>query len=303
MSSNVNILAVDIGGTSVKMGVVSAGRVLENTSIRNVFKGKSDQLMEGIKDICQDYINRYNISKVGIGCPGDICEGKVLFASNLGWVDFDLYSAFKEVFPNLEVYIDNDGHAAALAEMHYGNLKNVENGIFVTIGRGIGGAIIVNNKILYGNYQKGGKIGHMTIHYNGRKCNCGRKGCFETYGSVLGLIKSVKEENMKLDDSEKVDVEKLSGMQIVSYKNENKKAAIKGVNKWNKDIRIGLLDLCNLFDPEMIVIAGGITESGLLDIQGIKDYLSSHYYNKCDVRLAKYKGKTGLVGASLLVNK
>ena len=126
MSSNVNILAVDIGGTSVKMGVVSDGRVLENTSIRNVFKGKSDQLMEGIKDICQDYINRYNISKVGIGCPGDICEGKVLFASNLGWVDFDLYSAFKEVFPNLEVYIDNDGHAAALAEMHYGNLKNVE---------------------------------------------------------------------------------------------------------------------------------------------------------------------------------
>ena len=126
MCSNVNILAVDIGGTSVKMGVVSDGRVLENTSIRNVFKGKSDQLMDGIKDICQDYITRYNIKKVGIGCPGDICEGKVLLATNLGWVDFDLYNAFKEVFPFLEISVDNDGHAAALAEMHYGNLKDVE---------------------------------------------------------------------------------------------------------------------------------------------------------------------------------
>ena len=303
MCSNVNILAVDIGGTSVKMGVVSDGKVLENTSIRNVFKGKSELLMSGIKDICEGYIRKYNISKVGIGCPGDICEGKVLLATNLGWKDFDLYNAFKEIFPSLEVYIDNDGYAAALAEMYYGNLKDVSDGIFITIGRGIGGAIIVNNKILYGHYQKGGKIGHMTIHYNGRRCNCGRKGCFETYGSVLGLIKSVKEENQKAPEADKIDVEKLSGIQIVSYKNDGKKVAINGVKKWNSDIRTGILDLCNIFDPEMIVIAGGITESGLLDVQGIQDFIASNYYDKCQVRLAKYKGKTGLIGASLLTQK
>lgn len=298
-----NILSIDIGGTSIKIGVVNGCEVIENTSIRNIFKGKSNLLVPGIKDICDEYIKNYDIKKIGIGCPGDILNGKVIFASNLGWKDFDLLESFKKEYPDMIINVDNDGNAACQAEVKFGKLQNVQDGLFITIGKGVGGAIIINNKIVHGYHNRGGRFGHTVIHTNGRKCNCGRHGCFETYASVAGLIQTVKEFNLKYkDEYPMVEEEKLSGYQIVKLYKEFNPIIKEAIKKWNKDIAEGLLDLCHIFDPSIIVIAGGITESGLLNLNFIKSFLYKHSYGDCEVALAKFKGKTGLVGASALID-
>lgn len=298
------ILAIDIGGTSVKIGVVLVDAVIESTSVRNVFKGKPQTLIPGIKNICDQYISNYQISKIGIGCPGDIKNGIVEYASNLGWSNFEILKEFQETYPSFSIVVANDGQAASNAEVSYGELKGVEKGLFVTIGRGVGGAIILGHQIINNVYNIEGRIGHMVIHTHGRKCNCGRRGCFETYASVLGLIQTVKEVNAKWTvEEEKVDVDKISGYQIVQYKKQGNKVAIEAVKKWNNSIAEGLLNLCNIFDPSVIVIAGGITESDLLCLYYIKQFLANHDHENCDVKLAKFKGKTGLIGAASLVNK
>lgn len=301
MSSMENVLAIDIGGTSIKIGVVCEDSVLESTSIRNVFKGKSETLVSGIKSICHTFINKYNVKKIGIGCPGDIIDGVVVVASNLGWTNYNLLDDFKKEFKDLEIKVENDGIAATKAEMKFGNLKDVENGLFVTIGRGVGGGIIVNHQLIQGSHKLGGKIGHITLYNNGRKCNCGRRGCYETYCSVLGLIRTVKEENIKFPENEKINIDKLSGFQIVSLKKENNPVALKGLKRWNKDFVSGLVNMCNLFDPSIIVIAGGITEGDVIDLNFIKNEINKNGFKECAITLAKFKGKTGLVGAASLV--
>lgn len=296
------ILAIDIGGTSVKIGVVYQDNVVEYEVVRNVFKGDYTLLINGIKDICNKYIKQYFIHKIGIGCPGDICNGVVLFASNLGWKNYDILNDFKNNFPDCEVYVENDGNAACNAEMQYGYLKNVQDGIFICIGRGIGGMVISNGVPIRGAYQFGGKFGHTVIRVNGRKCNCGRKGCFETYCSVLGLIQNVREANIKeTDETLKINPLRISGFQIVQYMQQGNSMVKNAVKKWNDDMAEGILNLCNIFDPKIIVIAGGITESGLIDIENLKDKAKNNFFSNVEIKLAKFKSKTGLIGAASLV--
>lgn len=298
------ILAIDVGGTSVKIGVIESSNVIENTSIRNVFKGKSQNFIPGIKDICDRYIQKYNINKIGIGCPGDIDDGVVVLASNLGWVNYNIAQDFKNQYPDMEIKVANDGFTACNAEIKYGNLKDVNNGLFITIGRGVGGAIIIDKKILTGENNRGGKIGHMVIHHKGRKCNCGRRGCFETYASVSGLIQTVREFNNKCnDESQKINTEKLSGFQIVGYHKDGNQMVQQAVNKWHYNLIEGILNLCNIFDPSVIVVAGGITEGGLLNVEYINKTLKNNGFENCTLLLASFKGKTGLIGAASLYTK
>ena len=301
MNNDNKVLCIDIGGTSIKIGIVSKNSIIESASIRNSFKGNFEQLIPAIKEMCDKYISKYQIKKMAVGCPGDIDDGKLIFASNLGWHDIDVLSSFKENFKDVEIKIANDGYAASLAERKYGHLKDVDNAIFITIGKGIGGSIICNGKEVKGENNFASRIGHMVIKAGARRCNCGRKGCFEAYGSITGLIRTTKEYNLKwTKKDELIDVDKLSGYKILSYLNNGNKLVKEAIRRWNKDIVIGLLNLCHVFDPSVIVIAGGVTESEFLDLDFIKEKLSKHKYDKCEIKLATLKGKTGLVGAGCL---
>ena len=297
------ILAIDIGGTSVKMGAVKEDVLLEKSSYRNIWNGNQDKLVEDLKPYIDSYINKYKINKIGIGCPGEIEDGVVLFASNLGWRNFDIKKSFNDKYPNLEINVNNDGIAAVNAELKYGILKNVKNAIFIVFGRGVGGAIIIDGKIYEGERKNGGKIGHLTYKKpNGRKCNCGRVGCYETYTSVTGLIQTIKEEYYQQSER-KEKLKRLSGFQIVQYVKEKNPVVCKGVQLWNEDISEEILDLVEIFDPSHIVLAGGITESGLLDLEVIRNKLKTFGYDYVNVSISRFKGKTGLIGAASAFNK
>lgn len=293
------ILAIDIGGTSVKIGVVTKDQLLEKISFRNVWKGHQDKLVADLENSITRLIQKYNIHKIGVGCPGDIEDGKVLYASNLGWKNFDLSHELKKYFPFAEIKIENDGIAAVNAEIHFGKLQNVQNGLFIVFGRGVGGACIINGKIYLGENKKGGKIGHLTCKKpNGRRCNCGRIGCFETYTSVTGLIRTIKEQNQMLKAHQKF--QRLSGFQIVELVKQNNPIVLHGVSIWNDDIAEEILDLAMLFAPSHIVLAGGITESGLIDLSKIKRKLNQFGYGSIDLSISQYKGNTGIIGVASL---
>lgn len=295
------ILGIDIGGTSIKIGVVSKGNVIESYSVRNIYKGHFNNLLLGIYPLCDKYVKKYFINKIGVGCPGDFKDNVLIKAVNLGWQNINVLQKFKETFPNKEIIVANDGYAAYMAERKYGDLKEEVNGVMLTIGKGIGGTLLINNQVVKGSHNMGGRIGHMVIRSGGRKCNCGKKGCFEAYGSITGLLKTVNEYNLKeYPEQEKIDVERLSGYKIAQYLKEEKKVVVDAVNKWHKDIVEGILNICNFMDPNMIIIAGGITESEILNIDYLIEKIHSKGYKNVTIKSSSLKGNTGLIGAASL---
>lgn len=305
MLQNEYILGIDIGGTSVKIGAIYQGRVVESESIRNSFKGNFESLIPAILPICNKLISSYSIKKMGIGCPGDFNGDILIKAINLGWQNINVIECFKKEFSNMEIMVANDGNAAYLAEKTYGDLKNVVNGIMLTIGKGIGGKIIANGSLLKGQFDMGSRIGHIIIKSDGRRCNCGQKGCFESYASISGLIKTVKEYNLRpYPEKLKIDVDHLSGFKIVNYLKAESKIVLDAVNKWHKDLADGILSLCNIVDPSIIVIAGGVTETNILNVDLLIEKIHKKGYKNVIIKKSTLKGNTGIIGAaSLFINK
>lgn len=296
------ILAIDIGGTSIKTGIVMGDEILEFASYKNIWKEHQDQLVPFFKKIFRKWIETYQITKIGIGCPGEINNGVVIFAANLKWRDFHLVEQLQAIYPNMEIRIENDGRAATFGEMQYGKLKDVENGLFIVFGRGVGGSIVINHQIYTGSFLRGGNFGHMVVKGpRSRKCNCGRRGCFETYASVSGLINTIKETNYKQPNP--VPLKDLGELRVFGLVNNNHPIILKALEQWNKDIAECVLSLCLIIDPSHIVFAGGITESGLLNMEVIKEKLAEQGYDEVVLELSRFKGKAGLVGASTLFCK
>ncbi len=294
------VLAVDIGGTSIKTGIVEEDQILEFASYKNVWKGHQEKLVPFFNKIFQHWIQQYNITKMGIGCPGEIKDGVVVFAANLKWHNFELVKQLQQIFPQMTIKIENDGRAATLAELEYGKLKDAKNALFIVFGRGVGGSLVINHEIYTGSYNRGGNFGHMVIkNYKARKCNCGRKGCFETYASVAGLVQTIKDVNYHSKNP--VPLKELGGLRVVDLANNQHPIVIKAVQQWNLDIAESILSLALLLDPSHIILAGGITESGLIHIELIKEKLKEQGYEDVVVELSSFKAKAGLVGAATLL--
>ncbi len=296
-----NILAIDIGGTSVKMGVVNEYNILEFVSIKNIWKGKQNKLIPSISKTIDKWLLQYpDINKIGIGCPGDIKEGVVLKASNLEWENFEIVKLLKQKYSGFDIKIENDGRAATLAELHHGKLKDVNTGLFVVFGRGVGGSIIINNQIYKGANDLGGKFGHMVIKSGpkARNCNCGRKGCFESYCSIAGLIQTIKDTNYRSENRE--PLKNLGGLRVYELSSNNHPTVLKAIENWNYDIAESLLSLVLIIDPTDIVLAGGVTESGLVNVEIIKKVFAEQRYDKINIQISDFKGKAGLVGAATL---
>ncbi len=181
-------IGVDIGGMSIKIGVVDFwGKILFSSRVKTVstaeqnVKNIANEILLLLKD---NGITVSDISGIGIGCPGLICSetGVVESNSNLGWNEFPIVSRLKSYF-NVEIKLSNDANVAALAEVKYGVAKNYKNAIMLTLGTGVGGGIIIDKKLYEGGYSKGAELGHICIKERGEKCGCGRRGCLEAYAS------------------------------------------------------------------------------------------------------------------------
>lgn len=250
-------IGIDLGGSHIAIGVVNKeGKIVEKTekSLKGIEKKKIKNVIEEtIVENVKRFQKEYEITKIGIAIPGTVTNETVVKSVNLGLENYEIVDRLKEKL-DLPITIRNDAKCAALSENTYGCLKGYNRSIFLTLGTGIGGAIIINNKLLDTGDLPGCEIGHMVIEKNGLLCNCGRKGCFEKYASMKAFKNNLRNE---LGYNEKVSgKELLAIIKNVKPQEENYLKIEKVITEYIENLSIGIANLVNIFEPEAIGIGG-----------------------------------------------
>ena len=309
-------IGIDLGGTNIKVGVVDenyniVGRSNIKTNLPRPAEEIVDSIVEGVKLACDDAkIAVSDVNSIGIGTPGTANRntGVVLYSCNLGFNNFSLGGMLSEKL-GTEVFVENDANAAAFGEVVNGAGKGYKNVVVITLGTGVGGGIIIDGNIYTGFNFCGAELGHSVIEYNGRQCGCGRKGCFEAYSSATALINFTKEA-MEEDKNTKMweiagSIEKVDGKTAFDGFRAGDKTATDVVNKYINYLGCGLTNVVNIFQPEVLLIGGGICKEGENLTKPLLEYIAKESYcidPNCSTKLdiAKLGNDAGIIGAAYL---
>ena len=310
-------IGIDIGGTSIKgASINSSGQILDLFSLR---VNKADtpektigELSKIILEFLSEHVYEEQISGIGVGVPGivDFDKGVVLSSPNLPtWNGFNI-KEFLQKTTNLPVFLNNDANVAALGECVFGAGKKYQNMILLTLGTGVGGGVIINKNIYDGNEHRGAELGHMVIELNGRECGCGRKGCFEAYASATALIKDTKEAMKNHPESElhkvKEELGEVTARNAFVAARRGDKAANEVVDNYVMYLGEGILNYCNIFRPEAVILSGGVANEGEYLLEKVNAYLKEHEYGmhlspKVELGFAELGYDSGKIGAACLV--
>ncbi len=309
-------IGIDLGGTNIKVGVVDenyniVGRSNIKTNLPRPSEEIVDSIVEGVKLACEDAkIAVSDVNSIGIGTPGTANRntGVVLYSCNLGFNNFGLGGMLSEKL-GTEVFVENDANAAAFGEVVNGAGKGYKNVVVITLGTGVGGGIIIDGKIYTGFNFCGAELGHSVIEYNGRQCGCGRKGCFEAYSSATALINFTKEA-MEEDKNSKMweiagSIEGVDGKTAFDGFRAGDSTATAVVNKYISYLGCGLTNVVNIFQPEVLLIGGGICKEGENLTKPLIEYITKESYcidPNCSTKLdiAKLGNDAGIIGAAYL---
>ena len=188
-------IGIDLGGSHIAIGVVDKnGKILEKIEkkLKGILTKEVKEIIEKtIVDAVNKYKEQYKISEIGIAIPGTVTKDEIIKSVNLGLKNYNIIENLKKKI-DIPIKIKNDAKAAAIAESTYGSLKQYKRILFLTLGTGIGGAVIINNKLLDAGDLPGCEIGHMVIDRNGIECNCGKRGCFEKYASMKAFKNNLR---------------------------------------------------------------------------------------------------------------
>lgn len=306
-------IGIDIGGTAVKGIVVrSDGEEVCRGSVPTV-TGDGDALSKSIVALINKMLSdiggyKMDVRGVGIGCPGliDSKNGVVVFAGNLGLSYYPLAKSVSDK-TGLPVKIINDANAAALGEAKFGAGKKYSDSILVTLGTGVGGGIVTGGKIFEGGKSAGAEIGHMVVVENGERCTCGRRGCFERYASARALTEQTRaamEQNRGSAMWNTYNLDTVCGKTPFDYMDGDPVA--KGVvDKYINHLACGIINLINIFRPEVVMLGGGVSEQGerlTEPLQKIvnKEIFAGTTFAPVKIVKAKLGSDAGAYGAAVL---
>lgn len=308
-------VGIDLGGTNIATGLVSEdGKILAKKSIPTKAKRTAKEIIADMAKAAIDVVieNGYtmdDIGSVGIGSPGaiDKAKGELIYANNLPFNHTPMRDEMQKYIKK-PVYIENDGNCAAWAEAVAGGTRGAKDSVAVTLGTGVGGGIVVNGRLYNGFNFIGGELGHMVIALEGVPCSCGRKGCWEAYASATALIRQTKEAAESDKDSKMWDYYKkegkFTGRTAFNAAKEGDKTAQMVVDNYVKYVGCGLANIINIFQPEIIVVGGGIANEGDALMNPVRDYVNSQTYTKdvkaCRIERASLGNDAGIIGAALL---
>jgi len=308
-------IGIDIGGTNIKGGIVSEkGEMIEFLSLDCAAEGGQavlettiiliSELTQKAKD------KKITLKGIGVGTPGVVDEkfgGVIDGCPNIkGWRGIKFMPVLKEKF-NLPVFSHNDATIMANGELCFGAAKGKQDVICITLGTGIGGGIIVGGKVYDGVTRYAGEVGHMIIVANGRACNCGSFGCWETYASATGIIKNaleaIKENpNSILANIYKKNPADINPKNIFDLAQKGDELSIKLFDQACFYIGIGLSNLINIFNPDTIVIGGGISKTGKVLFDKIQEVVNKHgmglSVKSAQIVPAAFHEKSGVIGAA-----
>ena len=310
-------VGIDLGGTNIAAGLVTEdGKILSNKSIPTRAERDWKEIVADMAALSKEVISMAGVdvsevAGVGIGCPGSIDNenGICAYSNNIKMEKADIRGEFQKHF-DIPVNLENDANAAALGEYEV-NGNGAKSYVFVTLGTGIGGGVVLDGKIFRGHNGVGAEIGHTVIVSGGEECTCGRKGCWEAYGSVTALIRQTKAAMDKNPDSmlHKLAEEagKVTGKITFDAAQAGDKTAQEVLDAYFGYVAEGITNMVNIFQPEKIVIGGSVSKQGDYLLNPIKERVNKDDYNrymhKAEVEIATLFGDAGIIGAALSAKK
>lgn len=298
-------IGIDLGGSHIAIGVIdNNAKILEKIE-KSLRKVKKEEIQKAIEEYILENIKefgkKYDITEVGIAIPGTVTQKEVIKSVNLGMEHDPIVEKLVSKI-KIPISIRNDAKCAAMAENRYGCLQPYQNSIFLTLGTGIGGAVIVDNKLLNTGNVPGCEIGHMVIEKDGIICQCGRKGCFEKYASMKALKNNLR-QGLGYDDT-------VSGKELFEIiranqkEKENYEKIEKIVEQYIENLSIGLANLINIFEPEAIGIGGSFVYFEEVLLERLKQKLLSKnlLFNprkEIIIKTAMLGNDAGMIGAIL----
>ena len=303
---------VDLGGTTVKMGLFTdGGLLLQDWEIPTRKEDKGAYVLDDIaasinEKIEKEAIDSNDVIGIGIGVPGPVTpSGIVKGCVNIGWGDTPVEESLKDK-TGFEVKAGNDANVAALGELWQGGGKGNKSLVMVTLGTGVGGGIVVDGKIITGTHGAAGEIGHMSVVYDETEtCNCGKVGCLEQVASATGIVKEAKrflaEENAP---SSLRDIKDFTAKDVFDEAKKGDAIAVKTADRLGLYLGIALGHISCIIDPDVFIIGGGVSKAGDYLIDAIERHYVEKAYPQCrktPIKLATLGNSAGIYGAARLV--
>ena len=268
-------IGIDLGGSHIAIGVINnEGFIVEKVEKRLLAKEKKDiktniesYIIKNVKDLGE----KYKISEIGIAVPGTICGTEIVKSMNLGVENYNIVENLKKEI-NLPIKIKNDAKCAAIAESKIGALKNYKRSMFLTLGTGIGGAVMANGNLLDTGELPGCEFGHMIIQKDGIRCSCGKNGCFEKYASMKAFKNNLR-ASLGLDETTRGQ----ELLDMIRKNGENEKIR-KIVDEYIEYLSIGVSNLINIFEPEAVGIGGSFVYFADVLLEKLKNNIQDRKY-------------------------
>ena len=303
-------VGIDIGGTKIAGALVGPdGQIVRMEKVPTPATD-SNALADAVVELIRELSSGNEVVAVGVAAAGFIsADGTtIMYAPNLSWRN-EPFKAKLESKLDLPVFIDNDANAAGWAEYRFGAGRDTKHMVMLTVGTGVGGAIVTDGHLLRGGFGIAAELGHMNLVPNGELCGCGQLGCLESYGSGTALLKAAKRlaasgtaEGSRLAELEK-EVEALTGVEVYQAITEADPGALRLLRELGEHLGRAVATLAAILDPEMVVIGGGVSSAGDLLIAPIRESYLEHlpargFRPELQIVTAELVNDAGVVGAA-----
>jgi glucokinase len=306
------VIGVDLGGTKISCALADiSGKIIDIQVVEtNASEGEIAVLNRIIrvidKVIISKKISKEDIKAIGIGSPGpiDAKNGIIVEPANLPFTNFDIVTPIKDEF-KIPVYLDNDANVAAIGEFMFGAGKGTENMVYMTVSTGIGGGAILNGQIYRGRTTNALEIGHTTVEpFSSARCNCGNLGCLEALASGTAIARRAKDAVLSNIHTSLKTYDTITSYEVFKEAENGDKVAISIRNNALRYLGIGVTNIINIFDPDKVVIGGGVSKAGEIVFDIVKEVVNERGLKTitagCEIVPAKLGVDAGVIGAVAL---
>ena len=311
-------IGIDLGGTTMTAGLVNENyEIVGKITWATRLPRPAEDLEKAMADLCrevakQNGVDFSEVRYVGIGTPGSVnfTTGFVGYNTNFNYYDWNLGTDL-EALLGCKVYVENDANAAAFGEYIAGGAKGYKDAVVITLGTGIGSGIILDGKILRGFNFAAGEMGHTVIVKDGRKCNCGRHGCWERYASARALSEDTKAAMREHRDTIMwdlvKDIDHVNAKTSFDAMEKGDALAKQVVENWMEYVGCGIANVVNTFEPEVICIGGGVSNQGETLLGPVRAYVEKETHDITtgripEIRACVLRNDAGVIGAAALAD-